>query len=152
VECTSNGDCGADQVCHQESTRCVEACRPCTLGGEECASLGESFLCMQDAPAVHPAGTHCMQEPGPDGCEPPWVEYRGHCVPPSHTSCQGIVEFGEPCDPFAPGPCGADDAPRDGVCLNSEAGCTYYCNNDGECPPGTTCSGTPQVCRAVTGS
>ena len=69
-------------------------------------------------------------------------------MPPETTSCEGLVDFGEECDPSSPATCGdGDGASDDGACPGSLRTCTYHCTEDEQCPVDTTCTGLPTVCR-----
>ena len=145
VECTSNADCIAGEVCNYTTNACVEACRACTRDAD-CAGL-EGFYCVVD----YPGSFRCLQSV--TECERPWVQTqlardggRGVlvwvCAPPATTSCLGIVEFGEACMAETASMCGIDGIIGDWTCLDTVPRyCTYFCTAEADCPPDTTCGG-----------
>jgi len=107
--------------------------------------LGAGFVCRNDWD--DPALWHCFQRAVAEfpACERPWVLDRSNCVPPETTTCQGLLEFGQVCDPRESAlTCGDDDIAGDGACPDPEGYCTYRCIDtefhDEWCPTGASCT------------
>ena len=147
VACAGYAHCPTGQVCNYTTHACVEACRECHTEPDDCADvLGAGFYCDRDW--ADPARWHCFQRAVAEfpACERPWVRFpTGICMPPTTTTCQGLLEFGQVCDPRESAlTCGDDDIAGDGACPDPEGYCTYRCIDtefhDEWCPTGASCT------------
>jgi len=148
VACTSNAHCEHGRICNYTTRECVAACHVCE-STDDCAAEaggpGPEFSCGSGS--LYSDVLYCFQES--ETCERPWMraDTDGRCRPSDHTTCEGLVDFGEDCDISDPTGCGSDFYGLDGVCSDDENYCTYRCFTDDECPPRATCGEESGLCE-----